>query len=342
MATARLGGERRPRPDVPAAREAADPSPPAWGLAGLCGLLVAVPLAVLGPATGPYDDPKAWALPILIGATAVAALLARSRAGAIGRSPRSPGAVALGAIVAAYGGWWVITTIASFAPGQSLLGNFGRGFGLAVVGSAVLLFPLVRAEGRSAPAARALIDAALIGSVPVCALAFGQALGWDPLPRAWDPSVSTLTVRSTFGQHIFLGSYLVALIPLTVARVEWALCCWRDGPRAPRIGAARIAEVAAVAAWAAGAVALVAVSGRAPAAAWLAMAWGLAGGVAWSWRATARGPRAADVLDTALPAILAAAQVAVVALSQARGAFLGMLVGRGVTAFALLARRRAR
>ena len=32
-----------------------------------------------------------------------------------------------------------------------------------------------------------------------------------------------LTVRSTFGQHIFLGSYLAALIPIAAARLEWGL-----------------------------------------------------------------------------------------------------------------------
>jgi hypothetical protein len=302
-----------------------------------------VPLAVLGPATGPYDDPKAWALPILVGGTALAWLLAQLRAPAGSRPARACGTRVLGWIVAAYGAWWVLTTIVSIAPGQSLLGNFGRGLGLAAVGSAVLLFPLVRAECRTAPAVRILIDAALLGSAPVCALALGQALGWDPLPRAWDPAVATLTVRSTFGQHIFLGSYLVALIPLAVARIEWALGEWRDGALAPRRGGGRrLAELAAAAAWVAGAVALVGAAAWVPAAWWLLVPWGVAGGVAWSWRAGAGRPARADALDIALLATLLLAQLAVVVLAQARGAFLGMLVGLGVTDFAFLARRRAR
>ena len=48
-----------------------------------------------------------------------------------------------------------------------------------------------------------------------------KAIGWDPLPESWDPAVARLTVRSTLGQHIFLGSYLVILIPLAVGRLVY-------------------------------------------------------------------------------------------------------------------------
>ena len=183
-------------------------------------MLLGVPVAVLGTAAGPYDDPKAWALPILVALTGLAWLIQRrERPDGV---PDRPGRW-LGGIVAAYFLWWIVTTLTSLAPWQSLLGNFGRGLGLLTFGSAILLFPLVRSECRSPRAVRALIDAALLGSAPVCVLALGQALGWDPLPKGWDPAVARLTVRSTFGQHIFLGSYLAALIPIAAARLEWGL-----------------------------------------------------------------------------------------------------------------------
>ena len=58
-------------------------------------------------------------------------------------------------LVAAYFLWWIVTTLTSIAPWQSLLGNFGRGLGLLTFGSAILLFPLVRSECRSPRAVRA-------------------------------------------------------------------------------------------------------------------------------------------------------------------------------------------
>ena len=56
--------------------------------------------------------------------------------------------------VVAYLAWWLITTATSVAPGQSVLGSFGRGMGLLVVGSAALLFFLVRSECRTPDAIR--------------------------------------------------------------------------------------------------------------------------------------------------------------------------------------------
>ena len=43
-------------------------------------MALGVPLAVLGNAMGPYDDPKAWALPILVALTGLAWLAARRQA----------------------------------------------------------------------------------------------------------------------------------------------------------------------------------------------------------------------------------------------------------------------
>jgi len=167
---------------------------------------MAVPLAVLGGAAGPYDDPKSWALPILVAVTALARLVRAPVSPPRESSTEDRAARALRWAILASLGWSLITTVTSIAPGQSVVGSFGRGMGLLTVGSGAVLFFLVHSECRRPEAARALIDAALLGSAPVCLLALGQAIGWDPLPRAWDPAVAALTVRSTFGQHIFLGS----------------------------------------------------------------------------------------------------------------------------------------
>jgi hypothetical protein len=302
--------------------------------------MLGVPLAVLGSATGPYDDPKAWALPILVAGTGLAWMIWHREE--LGRPESSPDRMNgwVRGIVAIYGLWWVITTLASLALGQSLFGNFGRGLGLVTFGSAILLFPLVRSECRSPRAVRGLIDAALLGSAPVCLLAFGQVLGWDPLPKAWDPAVASLNVRSTFGQHIFLGSYLVALIPLALARLSWGL---RDrGPDGQKGDSAPGSPkrcVAVTAAWTAGAVGLVVLGPTWNLVWWLLVPWGVIGAVAWGLAVAPHG--ATPWLPPALVALLLASQVLVVFLSQARGAFFGMLAGLSVTAIGLLVRRRA-
>lgn len=344
MTGARPGRRRGPRAPARAASPARAPAtsspPPTLALAGLCSVALGVPLAVLPGAAGPYDDPKAWALPVLVALTALAWVIQR-RDGlslpAVGPAGRRWG---VPAVVAAYAAWWVITTLASLAPGQSLLGNFGRGLGLLSFGAAILLFPLAWSECRSPRATRAVIDAALLGSVPVCVLALGEAAGWNPLPVGWDPAVASLTVRSTFGQHIFLGSYLVALIPLALARLDWGL---REPPReeaesGPEAGRHR-RDLVAGAGWVAGAIGLVALASRWDLAWWLLIAWGVLGGGAAALAGSLGG--AIPLLSVPVVGALLAGQLSVVILSQARGAFLGMLAGLSVAGFALLARRRA-
>ena len=331
--------DARVRGEVPAAA-ALDPpgsfTPRPYVFVGLGSVLLGVPFAVLGTAAGPYDDPKAWALPILVALTGLAWLIQRRERpdGAPDRSGRW-----LWGIVAAYFLWWIVTTLTSLAPWQSLLGNFGRGLGLLTFGSAILLFPLVRSECRSPRAVRALIDAALLGSAPVCVLALGQALGWDPMPKVWDPAVARLTVRSTFGQHIFLGSYLAALIPIAAARLEWGLRAREPSRPDGDSSSGRRRSGLMTAAWVAGAIGLVALGSRWDLAWWLLVPWGVigAGGLALVLARSGATP----LLPVPVVAGLLATQVIVVVLCQARGAFFGMLAGLSVTAFALLARRRA-
>src|SRR5437867_1674672 len=172
-----MAGTRTTRGPRPRARAAAAPpadaeasrapwSPRSPVFVGLSAIALGLPLAVLAAAAGAYDDPKAWALPLLVAATGLAWLARRPAAlaresGNEGRSTRL-----LQWTVVAYLAWSLITTATSVAPGQSVLGSFGRGMGLLVVGSAALLFFLVRSECRTPDAIRRLIDMALLGSVP--------------------------------------------------------------------------------------------------------------------------------------------------------------------------------
>ena len=50
-------------------------------------MLLGVPLAVLGSATGPYDDPKAWALPILASLTGLGWIASARRSASANTAP---------------------------------------------------------------------------------------------------------------------------------------------------------------------------------------------------------------------------------------------------------------
>jgi cytochrome c-type biogenesis protein CcmH/NrfG len=307
---------------------------------GLYAVVLGVPLAILWEAAGPYDDPKAWALPILAAMTGLAWLW---RGEWFGRapSPGDPSSRLVGGIVLACFAWWAITTVTSIAPLQSVSGSFGRGMGLSTMGAAVLLFFLIRSECRTPHAVRSLVDIALVGSVPVCLLALGQAAGWDPLPRPWDPAVASLTVRSTFGTHIFLGSYLVVLIPLAAARLEWSFRHRIESGRWSPPTRAEGWHVVAGTAWVVGAVSLIAIVSHWTLVWWTLLLWGIVGAGAWALRVD-RGEGDGDsALTASLLAALLAGQVLVVILCRGRGAFIGMMVGLSVTGFALLIRRRA-
>src|SRR5262245_48077885 len=191
---------------------------------GVATIVLGVPLAVLPSAAGPYDDPKAWALPILAGLTALAWLWRAWHAPVRAATP-DPRDRWLGWLVLILVAWSTLATLISVAPAQSAVGGFGRGAGLLAMASATLLFCLVGRDARTTDDVRSLVDVALLGSVPVCIVALGQAVGWDPLPKPWDPAIVPLKVRSTLGAHIFLGSYLVVLIPLAAGRVGWA---WQE------------------------------------------------------------------------------------------------------------------
>ena len=314
---------------------------PSVALTGLASVLLAVPLAVLGSPTGPYDDPKAWALSILVALAGLAWLARTRRPPASDSSSAGAGGRFVRGIVLACTAWSVVATVASIAPAQSLFGTFGRGMGLLTIGFAALAFFLVQAECRTPRAIRWIVDVALLGSVPVCLLALSQALGWDPLPKAWDPAVRTLTIRSTLGTHVFLGSYLVVLVPLTVARLEWGLRERLDSGRWPAPRARRWRRALMASTWVAGGVALVGLGSLWPVVWWALVPWGVLGAVVGGHGAADIEATDATRLTISLLAGLLAAQVLVVVLSRARGAFIGMLVGLGVTGFALLIRRRA-
>jgi hypothetical protein len=320
-----------PRPSPSAARSLVD--------VGLAALVLGVPLAVLPSASGPYDDPKVWALPILVGLTGLAWVAEGRRAVAPG--PLDPTGRRLGVLVLVGLGWALFTTVLSVAPPQSVLGIFGRGTGLLIFATATALFFLIRPRVRTARGVRSLVDVTLLGSVPVCLVALGQALGWDPLPQPWDPAVTPMTVRSTLGSHVFLGSYLIMIMPFAAARLEWAYRERASAGASAAPSAVRWLSILVATVWVAGAVAVIGLAPRWPWLWWALVPWGVIGALARSWTSDRVGDTTDTRLTVACVALLLAAQVAVVVLSRGRGAFIAMVVGLGAAVLGSLLMRRA-
>jgi len=301
---------------------------------GLTTLCFAIPSLVLVGAMGPYDEPKAWALVSLVGLMGFAWVAGRVLAGAATPTARPDGALrAVRWILVAYALWGAFTTALSIAPGQSFWGVFGRGFGLVCLLAALALFFLVQAEVRTLGGACHLVDRALIGSLPVVALALGQALGWDPFPPGWDPATADIRVRSTLGQHIFLGSYLIALIPLGVARL---MITRRQREPLQRT------HVAVATAWSLGIVGVLGSGRQGWNGLWLVLGLSVAAAIAWSWAPASSRASLPSTWRLAVLGSLGAAQALTLVLSTARGALVGLLTGLVAGVAVLLVARGAK
>src|SRR5262249_25910472 len=109
----------------------------AVALTGLASALLGLPVAVLASPMGPYDDPKVWALWVLMALPALGWLTGARRAGPPAAAPDALGRVVV-AMALACVAWAFVATAASVAPAQSVFGTFGRGVGLLTIASTAL------------------------------------------------------------------------------------------------------------------------------------------------------------------------------------------------------------
>ncbi len=110
----------------------------------------------------------------------------------------------------------IVATGASIAPRMSWLGSYQRGQGVLSLLAALILFALLLTQLRRRDQVDRLVTALLLGSVPAALFAITQWLGVQP--GVWTGLFGG-RVFGTLGNPIFLGGYLLLVIPLTLARL---------------------------------------------------------------------------------------------------------------------------
>lgn len=111
---------------------------------------------------------------------------------------------------------YLLSTVASLSPSVSFLGSYQRLQGLYTTLSYVVIFFLAASSIRSKAQTDRAISVALVVSFPIAFYGIIQHYFLDPLP--WGGDV-TSRVASNMGNAIFVGAYLIMVIPLALARL---------------------------------------------------------------------------------------------------------------------------
>lgn len=111
---------------------------------------------------------------------------------------------------------YIVSTIFSISPQVSLWGSYQRLQGTYSMLSYIMIFALMAGQLRSQEQVDRLINVVIITSIPIGLYGIIQRYGLDPLP--WAGNV-TLRVAANLGNAIFLASYLIMIVPLTISRL---------------------------------------------------------------------------------------------------------------------------
>jgi hypothetical protein len=110
---------------------------------------------------------------------------------------------------------YLVTTAWSVTPRVSLLGSYQRLQGSYSMLCYIILFGCMVAYLRERAQLERALTIIVLTSLPVALYGLLQHHGLDPLP--WQGDVTT-RVASTMGNAIFVGAYLIMVIPLTIGR----------------------------------------------------------------------------------------------------------------------------
>lgn len=111
---------------------------------------------------------------------------------------------------------YIVSTIFSISPKVSLWGSYQRLQGTYTALSYIVIFALMATHLRTRAQVDRLVTTVILTSLPVGLYGIIQHYGLDPLPWAGDV---TRRVASNLGNAIFVASYLIMAIPLTLARL---------------------------------------------------------------------------------------------------------------------------
>jgi len=114
----------------------------------------------------------------------------------------------------------VLSTITSVAPQLSFWGSHFRAYGICTILCYVIFFFLIILNLNTPRQFERLITIALLASLPVALYGVLQHSGIDPLFPGKDYSSRVI---STIGNPIFLGAYLIMVIPLAFGRLLTSL-----------------------------------------------------------------------------------------------------------------------
>jgi len=167
----------------------------------------------------------AWAIKLIEGALApkgggVGATLDAAAPGWVPRLFRVPMMIPLVLYAAVY----LFSTVLSVVPLTAFFGSYQRLQGLVSQYTYIMLALMILANLRSRAQLQRLITFAIATSVPVAAYGLLQRSGNDPLPWAGDVESR---VASSLGNAIFVGAYLIMIVPLTLQRLVAVIAAWR-------------------------------------------------------------------------------------------------------------------
>jgi len=130
---------------------------------------------------------------------------------------------------------YLISTITSILPRVSFWGAYERGQGLYTLTVYIVLFFLARETVRTTVQRERLLDVVLLVSVPISVYALLQHFALDPLHFQTGGAAVTLRAISTLGNPIFLGAFLLMVIPVTILRAYQSWQPAADGRANPGV-----------------------------------------------------------------------------------------------------------
>ena len=111
---------------------------------------------------------------------------------------------------------YIVSTIFSISPQVSLWGSYQRMQGTYSTLSYIVIFALMAGNLRTREQVDRLVTTIIVTSVPVGLYGIVQHYGLDPLPWAGDV---ISRVAANMGNPIFVASYMIMIVPLTLSRL---------------------------------------------------------------------------------------------------------------------------